>query len=71
MNRFNTRIHEVSEQSLMNVHLTENPECLCPESTSYLGIIPIYLFIRQIYPECLLCARPCDKSCGDTDRSLS
>lgn len=50
----------------MNVGSTENPERLCPESVSDLGmIIPIYLLIEQIYPDCLLCARPCGKSCGD------
>lgn len=52
----------------MNVRCTENPEPLCLESMPYLGIfLPIYLFIQQVCPDCLRCARPCAKSRGDTD----
>lgn len=39
---------------------------LCPESMCGLGmIIPIYLLTEQIYSDCLVCARPCSKSCED------
>lgn len=42
----NTRNHEVSGQGPMNVPHTKNPERLCPDSMSYLGInIPICLVI--------------------------